>query len=350
MPEEARDLHSDLAAAWEAAEAEDSTGEEEARAAPEGEGEGEEAESAAFGDPEAGEGEGEPPEKPAAADESEEAGDGEPEADDPLDTPPRGLTAAQRESWKDTPKAIREAMVKRSEDYSKGIQQYAQAAKNAQVMNQVFQPYQQLFAMTGQSPPQLVSTLLQTAASLHSGSGPAKAKMVADIIQQYGVDVKALDDALVGKAPQAAPQNDPAALVDQRMRAWQEQQQKAYQQQQAQQQQAEINRELHAFATDPKNEFYNDVKGDMADWLEMSSRTQNPALRNMTLEQAYQKACENHPEVSKILEARRSSQQVERKRRANVSVHGTPGGGGDSRPPTDIRGALMHAIDSQGKL
>ena len=280
--------------------------------------------------------------------------EGDPEPDtklDPLADPPRGLSAAQREEWKNTPKAIREAMHKRSEDYSNGIAKYASMAKNGEAMTNVMRPYQQLFAMTGQNPPQLVGTLLQTAAILHSGAPSQKAQAIASIVKQYGVDINELDSALVGSAPPKNQQTDINTLVDERLRQMQANQQSAYQTQQNQQRGGEVAKEIQAFAQNPAHEFYEDVRGDMAEWMEMSSRSTNPAFKNMTLKQAYDKACENHPEISQILATRASTGSVNRKRKASSSVHGTRGGDGSvAAPAGTIRSALMHAIENAGRM
>lgn len=276
---------------------------------------------------------------------AEEEGEGAP---DRLAEPPRGLTAAQREAWKNTPKEIREAMHKRSEDYSNGIQKYASQAKKGDLMDQVFQPYRQLFAMNSVEPPQLVNQLLQTASVLQMGTPAQKAGLVANMVKQFGVDIHALDSALAGEAPKEGPESKFEQMLQQRLAPLQQKLQQYEQRDlsQQQQEQAQINSEIQQFAADPKNEFFADVREDMADWLELASKRG----QTMTLREAYDRACRNHPEIAKIIEARQASGTVERKRRASVSVSGSPGGSPGVGAPKDLRGALEAAIDGAGRL
>ena len=117
-----------------------------------------------------------------------------------------------------------------------------------------------------------------------------------------------------------------------------------YQEQQGQQ---VVNQTVQEFATDPKNEFYRDVAGDMADILEMASNRG----RNMSLQDAYSSACQLHPEVSKILNTRTKA-PTSGQRRAATSIRGTPGGAGDNSldPSSSMTDDISRAWDMQGRM
>jgi len=186
----------------------------------------------------------------------------------------------------------------------------------------VLQPYSQLFAMNG-GPQNILPGLLQSASMLQMGSAPQKAQTVANIIKQFGVDIATLDSLLAGEQP-SGQSSQLEQLLDQRLQPIQQvlgqfQQQQATQ---AQQQQQRVISDVEMFASDPKNEFYNDVRADMADILDMAANRGRP----MTLQDAYDRACQIHPQVSQIIAARGNQQRVNSKRTAASSLRGGPGG------------------------
>ena len=284
---------------------------------------------------------------------------GSAEADSPsqIDTKddggcPVSLPAAAREEWKNTPQAMKDAIAKREKDYAVGIQKHAEGAKRAAQMDQSLSPFRQYFAMNGNNPPKTMHELLATAASLQTGAPLQKAQQVANLIHQFGVDVQALDQILVGESPQQAPQeqNNQAInqAVQQAVAPYQQhmQQVQQYQQQAHQKELSQISGELTAFAQDPKNEFFRDVRMDMADILDMAS---NRGL-DMSLQEAYRRACALNPEISKVMGGRVQQQSVQRKRRASSSVAGSPGGPGSSQQPADMRGAIEQAWETANRM
>ena len=273
--------------------------------------------------------------------------------DDPAPISP---PAAAREAWKDTPKAMKDAIAKRERDFAVGIQKYAEGAKRAQQMDQSLRPYQQYFAMNGNNPAKSIGDLLQTASLLQGGAPRQKAETVANLISQFGVDVETLDHILAGATPPepqgqgvgqgVAPQlvqqavQQAIAPYQQHMQQFQLMQQRAHQQTEQ-----EVASELQTFATDPKHEFYNDVKMDMADILDLAAQRG----LDLSLEDAYKRACLMNPDVSNVINSRTQQQQIQRKRRASASVSGSPAGPGGAPDPANLRGAIEAAWDSAGR-
>ena len=270
----------------------------------------------------------EPPAEPAGAD---------------LETPPAGLPPAAREAWGDTPQAVKEAIAKREEDYSKGIQMYASGAQRAQQMDQALQPFQQFFAINGNNPPQVIRDVLGTAATLQMGSPQQKAAAAFQLIQSFGVDIGMLDQMLAGEAPApgAAPAPQQVTPVDVQQAV-----QQALAQQQNEQSREAISSEIAAFAADPKNEFFNDVRNDIADIMDAAARHGQP----MTLAKAYERACQLHPQISGILQARAADATNAQRRAAASSVSGSPSDSGTNAPPTTVRGILETAFDEGGRI
>lgn len=261
-------------------------------------------------------------------------------SEDENSAPPVGLSAEAREAWADTPKAVRDAVAKREVDFARGIQQYAEAAKMAQSIGQVMQPYAQYIQMNG-GPTQTLNTLLATGASLQMGSPQQKVQAVHALIHQFGVDIKMLDDMLV--ANPGAPQQPQGQQPQGQQPTVQQQIDSALDARDQQQQQQTSLNEVNAFAADPKNEFYQDVRNVMADLLDLA------ASRNerMTLQEAYDKACKMNDSVSRVIASRASAEQVSQRRVAASSVSGAPGGApAASGGATDRRSALSDAFDT----
>jgi hypothetical protein len=262
---------------------------------------------------------------------------------------PKSLPPAAREAWGKTPKAMRDAIATREKQYEDGIMKYSQGAKQAQQMQQTFQPFQQYTSMNG-GPKQAITGLLQTGSMLQMGSPQQKAEIVANIIGQFGVDISTLDNMLVGNAPsQEVQQNSQMEqMLNQRLQPLQ-QQLGVYQQrdqQQANNRQTEIGNELHQFANDPANEFYNDVSGRMADELDMA--VQNGT--KLDLKGAYELAVRSNPEIFKLVQSRANAKSLGSKRTAATSIHGTPQGGGGGKANPSVRSAIEDAWDNAGQL
>ena len=276
-------------------------------------------------------------------------GASEESAKEPVSSAPVGLPASAREEWSKTPKAMQEAIIKRERDFAVGIQKYAEGAKLAEQINSTLAPFHQYIAMNGGNTAEQVSTLFQTASQLQMGSPIQKAQTVANLISQFGVDIPELDRLLSGSGPTPERQNQDyiqqqieQALAPYRQREQQEQQR--YQQHQ-EQIQHEAGAEVNAFAQDASREFYREVRGDMADILDLAA---NRGIR-MTMDEAYKRACALHPEVQKVLEARKGQQAIGRKKIASSSINGTLGGPGSTSAPEDLRGALEFAWDNTGR-
>jgi hypothetical protein len=272
----------------------------------------------------------------------------QPEANQPADDKaPDGLSLEAREAWKDVPESVKADIVKRENDYANGIAKHRQATQRVQGMDRALQPYQQYLQMNGGAG-QTIQTLLQTGSSLQMGSPHQKAQVVANLIKQFSVDISQLDSMLVGEAPapEQQQQNQFEQMLNQRLGPMQQQLQ-GYQQREQQQQhqaQGQVAQEVSAFGTN--NEFYNDVRGDMADLLDMAANRG----REMSMDEAYNLACSNHPQISKIMNGRVSQKTVTQKRRAASSISGSPGGGMSKGAPNSTMAALNDAWDSAGQM
>lgn len=314
----------------EESSAEDTSGEEEVGVEePDPEGEGEEGEGV----------------KPEA---SKEPAPKEPQpSKEPEVAPPAGWKGVVKQRWKELPADVKQEIARRERDYAVGIQQYAETAKRASDYDRLLSPYQSLFVANGTSPVQGLQNILQTAASLQMGSASNKAKIVGDLIAQYGVDIQALDNYLSeGVVPENNQEEDRLnKLLEERLAPVNHliQRMQGHEQQTQRQSFERANQTIQQFATDPKNIYYNDVALDMANILDAAAASN----RTVTLDQAYDIACRMHPEIGPIYDSPTPSKEsVERKRRASSSVSGTPPAPSKPEVPDDVRSGIEAAWDA----
>lgn len=266
----------------------------------------------------------------------------------PASKAPQSWKPDVREKWATLPPEVQAEVTRLDREVRQTMQTAAEARKGWDSFREVVGPYEALIRAEGGEPLKAVGSLLQTAAALRTAPPAIKARLVAGIIQQYGVPVDVLDAALSGQAPAAQPQNapqqfDPEALIQQA-------QQRFAQQLQAQHQQAintKAQQDTEAFVNGGGAEFLEDVRGLMANLLDAAGRSGIP----LSLQEAYDRACSIHPEVSKVVEQRRQAQTAtatqaatQRARAAASSVKTQPAGLQATSEPNTVRGALEASI------
>jgi hypothetical protein len=190
--------------------------------------------------------------------------------------------------------------------------------------------------------------MVDTIALLQNGSPADKAVKMAQLISHYGVDIEALDSALVGEAPQNPQAHELQQLIDQKMQPVNQLLQRLDQTQSANQQrvQQEAAQEVASF----KGEFLSDVRNDMADLIDMAAARG----QQMTLQEAYDKAVILRPDLQKILTERRQNEELTGKRNrignkmnAASSISGSRGGIASGNSDS-LRGAIEDAWNEAG--
>lgn len=269
--------------------------------------------------------------------------------------PPASWKPGAREHWDKVPVEAQREIARREKHMDNMIRESADSRKHQTDFNELMFPFEPLIAAQNSTPFQAVHNLMTTAAGLTLGTPQQKAQIISNIIGQYGVDVSELDTILVnqggGQAAGQAPAdpNFQAALQQQLAPIHQfmgdlNAQRQTYEDGQ----QATMEDEIGAFATDVKNEFFEDVRENMADLMEMAAGRGEA----MTIQQAYDKACRMDDGISTILSKRGAAntaagrkKTMAQKRHAASSVHGNAVGDQTGQGPTTIRGALTDAWD-----
>ena len=290
--------------------------------------------------------------KPAAA--PADAGLADGQSQKPVDEhakPPQSWKPGAREAWGSLPPDVRAEVHRREKEAARVVQETAPARQVYQHLGQLQQKYAPALQAEGVDVVTAATNLMDLASRLRFGTPVEKATLAATIIRNYGVDINALANVLDGQVPQQLhPQQgqpQPGMYQDPRVDQLLQQLEQAKQSRIEQTVQAATN-EVETFGAD--KDFFQDVREDMADMLELAAKRGI----DMTLEQAYDRACSMHPEIAKVLEARKAAQaagtqngSTRKARAAASSVRGTPATASTSQPG-DLRGAIEAAIEHVG--
>ena len=273
---------------------------------------------------------------PQAAEETQEevSGQGSPgepaaapaEAPAPVAQPPVDWAPEVKAKWQELPPDVQSSIAAREAHINETLRDTADIRQDYDDFNNMLQPYAPLMQAEGASDPfQAIQGLLNTTATLAMGSAQQKAGKIAAMINHYGIDIEALDQILAGQAPpqQQAPPSDPR--IDQ---IWDRIQ--SAEQQQYQAEVGNAQNSIQAFAADPNNVHFESVKLAMADFIEIADKNGH----DMTLEEAYQRACLSDPQIAPLVTAEFANQAaqghqqaVAGARRAAGSLAGKPASG-----------------------
>lgn len=279
-----------------------------------------------------------------------------------VDRPPQSWKGDAKKVWDTLPLNVRQEVARREREMLPVMQQASTDRQRIQQIVEVITPHRERIQnMYGGDPVAAIGNLLQAEQMLTTAPMQQRAEFVAKMIQQYKVDIHALDAALVGQPmpEQVRQQSTIEQLLEQKLAPFQQflQSQQQREQQQYRQQQEQVNSTVHDMATDPRYPYFNEVRSDMADIVELGAR-RGVAI---SLEQAYARAVRMNDDVfqatsvrdstqgatNAALEAHRAAQAA---KGASVSVSGSPTGTGRNLGnPSDLRGTI-EAQFSGGRL
>ena len=235
-----------------------------------------------------------------------EAGQNQADAPAPVDEAPKGLSIGMRENWKNLDSQTKDEFKRYEERIGGMAQKYAHDARRAQAMDKVMQPYSQLMQMNG-GPQNILPGLLQTGAALQTGNEVERARTVAGLISQFQVNPAQVAGFLKGESVEPSQNEQMQQMVNQQMAPVQQELHQLRQRdmQMRQQGQEQIKGKIREFAQ--ANEFYGDLSETMADIMDVAARNG----REMGLQEAYDAAAWQHPEIRKVMLARQSQGQVQ---------------------------------------
>jgi hypothetical protein len=271
---------------------------------------------------------------------------------------PASWKPAAREHWAKLPPDVQQEVVRREVETARTLQESSRAREALSYVQQAIGPFAQNIHASGTDAISMIGNLMKADNTLRHGSISDKASLVADIIKNYGVDITALDRVLAGAQPSADPS---AMLADQLRRDMDARLQPVMQffqtmhgarQQRVEQINTEAATEVEAFAADPAHEFYEDVRAEMADIIDLY--TQRGA--SISLQDAYDRAIKLNPQVSEIVTARAeqerasaaasAAQRARRTAAGSISSAPAPAGVAPGPAGDDRRSSIEAAWDS----
>lgn len=303
--------------------------------------------------------EGKPAEKPVEGKPAEKPAEGKPAAEKPAEQAgagqpikaPISWKAEEKAAWSKIPPIAQAAIARRELETMQVLSRSGQARRFVDEFTQTVSPFAHLIRAQASTPLAAVRNLMTTAAHLMTGDPQQKARVIADIIANYAIDVNVLDQVLAQAQQQGVPATYGQGVLPPQFAAalkpvydfmgTVEQRRLAYEQQMDEQ--AVTDTETFG-ANKP---FFEELRDEMADIMEFAVSKG----RKMTMEQAYQRALTDHPEMSSQINGARTPTDVSaaastlaRARRAAKPVRGAPAAGGGGKPtPTTRREAISQA-------
>jgi hypothetical protein len=256
----------------------------------------------------------------------------------------------EKTHWATIPKPAREAIQRRELEVQQALSRTAQSRKFAEEFVQTVSPYAHLIRAQNSTPLRAVDNLMKTAAVLMTGTQQQKAEMLAQVIENYAVDIPVLDTVLsrrpasLGAGTAALPPQVAEALkpVNQLLERI-EQSQQNYEADLAARAQAEIAR----ISAKPH---FDDLREEMADLIELTARRGG----KISLEDAYTRVLGMHPELKPAAptpnanDVSAAAATLARAKRAGKSIAGAPASGSVSpAAPANRREAIARAWDEK---
>jgi hypothetical protein len=219
------------------------------------------------------------------------------------------------------PPDVQDEVLRREQDFFKGIEQYKGKAQFAERMEKAIIPHADTLRSLGVNPDVAVSELLMADRKLRYGSPSEKQQYFAYLAQSYGIDPTQLQ---VQQNVQVDPNVQHLQNQVQQLTGYVQQQQLLSQRQEEQ----TLTGEISKFASNPVNRHFESVRGDMAALLQAGIATDlqdayeraiyaNPATRAAVL--AEQQAAARQ-QAAKKAQAARSAGSVNIMRRPSMPV------------------------------
>lgn len=238
---------------------------------------------------------------------------GDPEKILSQDKAPSSWTPKARESWATLPEDARKEILRREEDSVKGIRQLQEQMAPYTQFAHSLEPFIKEALDGNKNPAQYISDVMHAERRLRTGDAEQRFSALVEIAEGYGIPLrKIINDAMGTELiPHPSLTNKSPSIPPEVQRELEES--RKFRQEQLTAQEQESIRAIEEFKKD--KEFFDDVSVDMGALMEMGRAT--------TLQEAYDKACQIHPQVSEILRERASKPPLNDKQKAAASLKGT---------------------------
>lgn len=258
-----------------------------------------------------------------------------------VEPPPKTWRPDAIKTWDQIPPAARAEILKREEDMFKGLEGYKASANVGKALQDVVSPYLADFRAASADPMQVISGLLNTHMVLRKGTPEQRQAIFQKLAESYDVPLAAGGSA---ESPYFDPQvTDLKKTIDglrERLDTQDQQTQESVRQ--------KLSTEVDAFASDPKNVYFDEVAADVATILRSKVAT--------TLQEAYDKAIWLNP-VTRAKEqarltaeaqaqtARETKEKAEAaKKAAAANVRKSAKSGSETAPTGDMDSTMKEAL------
>lgn len=227
---------------------------------------------------------------------------------------PKTWTKEALQDWATLPPRVQQEVLKREEDFLRGITQYKTAAEVGQRYDAVAQPYRAILQAENIDPVQLFQSFAANHYLLSRGTEEQKLQLAASMVDGYGIDFAKLIDYMGDRAigapdPYVKQLETRLAQLEGQTRQQAEVQHSAVR--------SQVENEIAAFAADPAHPYFEEVSDHIAKLLNSGLATD--------LKDAYEKAVFANPvtrqkELDRLTaEARASGQTVEQARADKIA-------------------------------
>ena len=231
---------------------------------------------------------------------------------------PVALSGAIKAKWGELPEDVRAEWSKRENDIHQMMTRHDGELRLGREMKDIISPYTPILQANNMTPAAAVKDLLQASYVLNTGSPQQKVQLLRQVAEQYGVDL--------GQAAQPQEQVHPViAEMQQELQMLRQQANPEVIEKRLQEKMeyANIQSEVSAFAANPANKHFEQVKPMMAPLLASSQAK--------TMQEAYDMACYANPVIRSTLLAEQTAEQeakrkaeIKAKKQASASVTGSP--------------------------
>jgi hypothetical protein len=270
---------------------------------------------------------------------------------------PKAWKPAAQKAWETLPPEVKAEVTRREREVTKVFGETNVMREQVKQFGELIRPFEARIQSVGFTPLQAVHELLKADHILVTAPSTQRAKFMAQLIKEYGVDIRELDNALAGQAPVDPVKSQLETMLAEKLSPLQSF--LAQQQQIARQQDTQIQQDalatIDSMAQDQaKYPHFEQVRADMADVIEMNAKRQV----YLTPEQAYQRAVAMNPEWGaqavaqqqagqRLSQAQAQNARAQKALNATASVSGAPGGSpvrGGSQADMTLRDTIEAAF------
>lgn len=232
---------------------------------------------------------------------------------------PKTWTKEALEVWATIPERGQQEILKREEDFLKGIQQYKGLAEVGQRYDAVVEPYKPILAAEGVDPVQLMQSFAANHYLLTKGTPQQKIELAASMLQGYEIPLAELLNYIADTDIDLNPVDPNVAALQKEvgeLRSFITTAQRTS----TEQINSRIDAEIEAFAADPAHPHFNELADDI-------HKLFASGMAN-TLAEAYEKAVFANPntrqkEIDRLTAEFRSNADAEEKKRKDKIAKST---------------------------